>query len=86
MMIGSFGLGICMMLIAILLSFQDQGGMLAKSTSSASVAFFFLYMLIFGGSANCIPWVYVPEILPLHVRAKGTAVGASLAIVLSVGG
>jgi hypothetical protein len=26
---------------------------------------------------NCIPWVYVPEILPLHVRAKGSAVGIS---------
>ncbi|KAF3762659.1 general substrate transporter [Cryphonectria parasitica EP155] len=77
MMWGSFGLGVCMMMIAILLSFQDQGGQIAKNTSSASVAFFFLYMLIFGGTANCIPWVYVPEILPLHVRAKGTAVGIS---------
>lgn len=28
------------------------------------------YMLIFGGSVNCIPWAYVPEILPLHARAK----------------
>nr|POE71905.1 sugar transporter stl1 [Quercus suber] len=28
-------------------------------------------------SANCIPWVYVPEILPLHARAKGTAIGIS---------
>ncbi|KAJ4396991.1 hypothetical protein N0V93_001215 [Gnomoniopsis smithogilvyi] len=77
MMWGSFGLGICMMMISILLSFQNQGGQLAKSTSAASVAFFFLYMLIFGATANCIPWVYVPEILPLHVRAKGTAVGIS---------
>jgi hypothetical protein len=34
-----------------------------KSTASASVAFFFLYMLIFGGSVNCIPWVYGPEVL-----------------------
>ncbi|EAW12581.1 putative MFS sugar transporter [Aspergillus clavatus NRRL 1] len=34
-------------------------------------------MLIFGASVNCIPWVYVPEILPLHARAKGTAVGVS---------
>ena len=34
-------------------------------------------MLIFGGTANCIPWVYVPEILPLHARAKGVAVGIS---------
>jgi MFS family permease len=77
MMWGSFGLGISMMLIAILLSFQDRGGSIAKSTSAASVTFFFTYMLIFGGTANCIPWVYVPEILPLHVRAKGTAVGIS---------
>ncbi|KAL1871881.1 hypothetical protein Daus18300_004514 [Diaporthe australafricana] len=77
MMWGSFGLGISMMMISILLSFQDRGGSIAKSTSSASVAFFFTYMLIFGATANCIPWVYVPEILPLHVRAKGTAVGIS---------
>lgn len=42
-----------------------------KPTASASVAFFFLFMLIFGASVNCIPWVYGPEILPLHVRAKG---------------
>ena len=34
-------------------------------------------MLIFGASVNCIPWCYVPEILPLHVRAKGMAVGIS---------
>ena len=34
-------------------------------------------MLIFGGSVNCIPWAYVPEILPLHARTKGTAVGIS---------
>lgn len=35
------------------------------------------YMLVFGASVNCIPWCYVPEILPLHARAKGTAVGIS---------
>ena len=62
MMWGSLGLGISMMLISILLSFQ--GSSVQKSTSSASVAFFFTYMLIFGASVNCIPWCYVPEILP----------------------
>lgn len=83
MMWGSLGLGISMMMISILLSFSGSGSCsgnitpLAKATASASVAFFFTYMLIFGATANCIPWVYVPEILPLHVRAKGTAVGIS---------
>ena len=62
MMWGSLGLGISMMLISILLSFQ--GSSVQKPTSSASVAFFFTYMLIFGASVNCIPWCYVPEILP----------------------
>jgi hypothetical protein len=93
MMWGSLGLGISMMMISILLSFQGNGGSLAKATSTASVAFFFTCkfhpichrtiltfpqdMLIFGATVNCIPWVYVPEILPLHVRAKGTAIGIS---------
>ncbi|EMC91538.1 hypothetical protein BAUCODRAFT_97668 [Baudoinia panamericana UAMH 10762] len=80
MMWGSLGLAISMMLIAVLLSFNTQRGyseQMQKATSSASVAFFFTYMFIFGASANCIPWVYVPEILPLHARAKGTAVGIS---------
>jgi hypothetical protein len=63
------------MMISILLSFQ--GTSVAKPTASASVAFFFTYMLIFGGTVNCVPWVYVPEILPLEARAKGTAVGVS---------
>lgn len=80
MMWGSGGLAISMMLISVLLSFTTQRGYtesLQKATSSASVTFFFTYMFIFGASANCVPWVYVPEILPLHVRAKGTAVGIS---------
>ena len=75
MMFGSLGLAISMMMIAILLSFSSSS--VGKQTSAASITFFFTYMLIFGASVNCIPWVYVPEILPLHVRAKGSAVGIS---------
>lgn len=52
-------------------NWQYLGTSVEKPTASASVAFFFLFMLIFGASVNCIPWVYGPEILPLHVRAKG---------------
>ncbi|KAL5364669.1 hypothetical protein BJX96DRAFT_188018 [Aspergillus floccosus] len=75
MMWGSMGLGICMMMVSILLSFKGKSN--AHETASASVAFFFVYMLIHGASVNCIPWCYVPEILPLHARAKGTAIGVS---------
>ncbi|QIW99754.1 hypothetical protein AMS68_005272 [Peltaster fructicola] len=71
MMWGSAGLAVCMLMISVLLSIKGKG------PSSASIAFFFLYMLIFGASANCVPWVYVPEILPLRARAKGSAIGIS---------
>ena len=81
MMFGSFCLAICMLMISILLSFRfmpdKYSASLGKTTASASIAFFFIYMLIFGATANCVPWVYVPEILPLHARSKGTAVGIS---------
>ncbi len=80
MMWGSAGLAISMMMLSILLSFSFVGNYsqaTQKSTASASIAFFFTYMLIFGATANCIPWVYVPEILPLHARGKGTAIGIS---------
>ena len=64
MMWGSFGLALSMMMVSVLLSFK-QGGYsdsVEKKTASASIAFFFTYMFIFGASANCIPWVYVPEV------------------------
>lgn len=41
MMWGCFGCAMSMMLVAILLSFQDRGGALAQTTAKASVAFFF---------------------------------------------
>ncbi|KAJ4156577.1 hypothetical protein NW754_008210 [Fusarium falciforme] len=74
MMWGSFGLGFCMMMVAILLS-QAKNASNGEKCASAAVAFFFLYQLFFGFSVNCVPWVYVPEILPLKARARGTAVG-----------
>ncbi|MCJ1297571.1 hypothetical protein MMC08_000358 [Hypocenomyce scalaris] len=62
---GLIGIGFSMMMIAILLSFDGN-----PKVASASVAFFFLYEFIFGMTINCAPWVYAPEILPLHVRLR----------------
>ncbi|KAJ6439838.1 Sugar transporter STL1 [Purpureocillium lavendulum] len=79
MMWGSFGLGISMLMIAALLSQAAPGDTSprAHAFASASVAFFFTYMLVFGGSVNCVPWVYVAEILPLAARTRGAAIGVS---------
>lgn len=79
MMWGSLGLAFSMMMISILLSFSrpQYDEVTRTKTAEGSIAFFFTYMLFFGATANCIPWVYVPEILPLHARAKGTAIGIS---------
>ncbi|KAL2814110.1 general substrate transporter [Aspergillus granulosus] len=73
---GSAGLSISMMLVSALLSQSDDTSR-GKAFASGSVAFFFTYMFIFGASMNCVPWVYVPEILPLHARTRGTAIGVS---------
>ncbi|CEL08185.1 Putative Sugar transporter STL1 [Aspergillus calidoustus] len=76
MLWGSAGLSISMMLVSALLS-QSNDTTRGKAFASGSVAFFFTYMFIFGASMNCVPWVYVPEILPLHARTRGTAIGVS---------
>ncbi|KAH7123062.1 general substrate transporter [Dactylonectria macrodidyma] len=75
MMWGCAGLSICMLMISALLSRVGHAN--GHACASASVTFFFLYMLIFGMSVNCVPWVYVPEILPLQARTRGTAIGIS---------
>ncbi|KAG7904763.1 hypothetical protein KL907_002979 [Ogataea polymorpha] len=68
---GSLGQMVSMMMITILLRVRS------KSTSAAAVAFFFTFMAFFGAAMNCVPWVYVSEILPLQLRSKGNAIGIS---------
>lgn len=75
MMAGCAGLRVCMLTISALLSQADRPS--GHAFASASVAFFFLYMLIFGMSVNCVPWVYVPEILPLEARTRRSAIGVN---------
>lgn len=36
-----------------------------------------IFLMLTIGSVNCVPWVYVPEILPLDARTRGTAIGVS---------
>lgn len=75
MMWGSLFMGVSMMIVAALLSQADSSARGARF-SSAAISFF-TYMFTFGATMNCVPWVYVSEILPLHARTKGTAIGVS---------
>ena len=59
-----------MLLIAVLLSFK--GSAVEDSTSAASIAFFFLYMLIFGATINVVPWVYVSPTILYALASKLT--------------
>ena len=74
--VGAFGCGVCMMLISILLSFQDNPK-LKKSSGAGAVAFFFVFQLVFGSTGNCIPWLMISELIPLHARAKGSSLATS---------
>jgi MFS family permease len=76
MMFGAAGMGISMMLVAILLSFQGKAQ--AQPTGEAAIAFLIIYMICFGTSLNAIPWCYSTEILPLRIRAQGTALVRAL--------
>lgn len=53
MMWGSLGLGICMVLVAALLSQATKPG-IGHACASASMAFFFLFMLFYGASASSV--------------------------------
>ncbi|KAI4851035.1 putative Myo-inositol transporter 1 [Aureobasidium sp. EXF-8845] len=76
MIYGTVAMGLSLMVIAILLSFQ--GTAREAVTSKITIAFFVLYMLFFGSSLNAIPWCYAPEILPLKARAKGTSLAVMM--------
>ncbi|KAL4939427.1 hypothetical protein BDV06DRAFT_214311 [Aspergillus oleicola] len=71
MIVGAFGMATSMMMVSILLSFKgtDKEG----PTSRASIALLIPFMIFFRVSLNAIPWCYSAEILPLDVRAEGTA-------------
>jgi sugar porter (SP) family MFS transporter len=47
-------------------NFQDKG------LANGVVVMIFLYQLFYNAGLNGPPWVYVTEVLPTHLRAKGT--------------
>lgn len=65
-------------------TFAAQAGLIhsvqttaSKSAGAGAVAVLFLYMGLFTTGFQAVVWVYPSEILPLAMRAKGSAISVS---------
>lgn len=68
LMLGSVALFITMVL------FTTGIAIGTTSTSRLALAMLFLYEISFGMSWTSVPWLYAPEITPLHLRHVGSAI------------
>ncbi|KAI5817310.1 general substrate transporter [Pyronema omphalodes] len=59
---------------------QPQGpdGPINVQTSTAAIAIMFLFNIVFSLSWGPMGWTYLPEVIPLRVRGKGSAVAAAV--------
>ncbi|KAI9727370.1 MAG: hypothetical protein M1834_008441 [Cirrosporium novae-zelandiae] len=71
LIIGAFGMGVCFLTMA--LTIRDGG----YGASIVCVIAFFLYYTFFALGYLAVPWLYCAEIMPLHLRSKGTAITTS---------
>jgi MFS family permease len=69
MLYGAIFCSIFMILFTIGLAVNNH------ASQTLAVVSIFLFEFFFGASWCPLPWVYVPEIAPLHVRHVGTAMG-----------
>lgn len=56
----------------ILSAINQQQNFVNSSLGTGVVAMIFLYNAAYNAGLNGVPWVYVTEVLPTHLRAKGT--------------
>ncbi|HMR18897.1 MAG TPA: sugar porter family MFS transporter [Sphingobacterium sp.] len=76
MTIGSVGLIVCLLLVAFSFFALDsgEGGLLANG--GAIVFFLMLFIAFFAFSQGAVIWVFISEIFPNEVRAKGQTLGS----------
>jgi MFS family permease len=68
---GSIGITICLIIEAVMISQNEKKP--SDSLSVAGVFFIFCITVIFSCSFGPISWVYASEIMPMQIRAKGSA-------------
>ncbi|KAH8817380.1 general substrate transporter [Xylogone sp. PMI_703] len=84
MIIGGVGMGIAMMLIGVLmktkgdpvyneLTKKTDFTFSSKAASNATIAFVYIYVMVFGLTWACVAWVYPPEIFSMNMRGRATS-------------
>jgi len=74
---GGVGMTVCLAIVAGLTGSFEDNWPAHKGASWAAAAFIWLYIAWFGVSWGPCSWVVISELMPLSVRAPGTALGAS---------
>lgn len=73
----TMALGMCLVLVLEAIMIAVGGDKGATGPGIAAVVFVFLFEGCFTWGWMACVWVYVPEILPLNIRAKGAALAAA---------
>ncbi|KAJ5889301.1 hypothetical protein N7504_010111 [Penicillium tannophilum] len=66
------GMLTCYVIWTILSAINEQRDFHDTSLGTGVIFMIFMYQLFYNAGLNGPPWVYVTEILPTHLRAKGT--------------
>lgn len=72
LLVGATCTSICMILYTIGLAVDT------RESLTMAVAFIFLFEFSFGASWCIVPWMYAPEVTPLHVRHIGTSLAVGM--------
>jgi sugar porter (SP) family MFS transporter len=68
----TIGMLTCYVIWTILSAINEQRDFHDTSLGSGVIVMIFMYQLFYNAGLNGPPWVYVTEVLPTHLRAKGT--------------
>jgi MFS family permease len=66
------GMLACYMIWTILSAINEQRHFEDTSLGTGVIVMIFMYQFFYNAGLNGPPWVYVTEVLPTHLRAKGT--------------
>ena len=73
LLFGAVGITIALICEAAIGSQVREGETTSTSLQYAGIAFLFLVSIIFSVSFGPISWVYMAEVMPMQIRAKGSA-------------